>query len=395
VEGYTDVTSLHQSGIENVVASSGTSLTEGQIKLIRRFSQNITILYDGDAAGIKASFRGIDMIVEEGMNVRVVLFPDGEDPDSYARSHTTEELQAYVDKGSQDFITFKSGLLSKEAGDDPVKKSEVVRNIITTISLVPDQLKRLFFIRECSTLLNVGEQMLVNEVNKIRRAKFFKDHKQDEIPIPEPKAPAQVEKIEETDIYQERELIRILLNFGDFNFKIEDSELIIKELDAENDEEQEEDELYNVAEFIVDELSMDKLSFNDSILQKIFDEYAQAIDSDSKPTEQFFINHPDDEVRKTAINLMSEAYELSKNWEEVHKISITMENAPSVVARATISTVYSLKIKKVLAMESAIMEKLKSENPSPEDIELYMRQARTLIEVRNKMNRELGRIILK
>ncbi len=395
VEGYTDVTSLHQSGIENVVASSGTSLTEGQIKLIRRFSQNITILYDGDAAGIKASFRGIDMIVEEGMNVRVVLFPDGEDPDSYARSHTTEELQEYVEKSSQDFITFKSGLLSKEAGDDPVKKSEVVRNIITTISLVPDQLKRLFFIRECSTLLNVGEQMLVNEVNKIRRAKFFKDHKQDEIPIPEPTAPAQVEKVEETDIYQERELIRILLNFGDFNFRIEDSELIIKESEDDKEEEPEEEDLYNVAEFIVDELSMDKLSFNDPVLQKIFDEYAQAIDTESRPSEQFFINHTDDEVRKTAINLLSEAYELSKNWEEVHKISITMENAPSVVARATISSVYSLKIKKVLAMESEIMEKLKSENPSPEDIELYMRQARTLIEVRNKMNRELGRIILK
>jgi DNA primase len=394
VEGYTDVTSLHQSGIENVVASSGTSLTEGQIKLIRRFSQNITILYDGDAAGIKASFRGIDMIVEEGMNVRVVLFPDGEDPDSYARSHTTEELQAYVDKGSQDFITFKSGLLSKEAGDDPVKKSEVVRNIITTISLVPDQLKRLFFIRECSTLLNVGEQMLVNEVNKIRRAKFFKDHKQDEIPIPEPKAPTQVEKIEESDIYQEKEVIRILLNFGHFNFKIEDSELIIKEKEEEN-EEPEEDELYNVAEFIIDELSIDKLKFEDNVLQQIFDEYAQAIETETKPSEKFFINHHDDAIRKTSINMMSEAYELSKNWLDVHKISITLENAPTVIARAAVSSVYSLKIKKVEKMKRDIMEKIKSQSLSEDDIDLYLRQAKGLDEVRNRMNRELGRIVLK
>jgi len=395
VEGYTDVTSLHQSGIENVVASSGTSLTTGQIKLIRRFSQNITILYDGDAAGIKASFRGIDMIVEEGMNVRVVLFPDGEDPDSYARSHTTEELEEYVKKGSQDFITFKSGLLSKEAGDDPVKKSEVVRNIITTIALVPDQLKRLFFIRECSTLLNVGEQMLVNEVNKIRRAKFFKEHKQDDIPIPEPKAPTQVEKVELSDIHQEKEVIRILLNFGTFNFKFEDSELIIKESESKDNEEGEEEELYNVAEFIIDELSIDQLKFNDSVLQQIFDEYAQAIETEAQISEQFFINHTDDNVRKTAIDLLSQAYELSENWEKVHRISITLENAPTVIARATVSSVYSLKIRKVEAMKRELMEKLKSTNLSPEDIELYLRQARTLDEVRNKMNRELGRIVLK
>ncbi len=402
VEGYTDVTSLHQSGIENVVASSGTSLTEGQIKLIRRFSQNITILYDGDAAGIKASFRGIDMIVEEGMNVRVVLFPDGEDPDSYARSHTTEELQEYVGKSSQDFITFKSGLLSKEAGDDPVKKSEVVRNIITTISLVPDQLKRLFFIRECSSLLNVGEQMLVNEVNKIRRAKFFKDHKQDDIPIPEPKAPTQVEKIEETDIHQEKEVIRILLNFGGFNFKIEDSQLIVKDEDSEekdkdsvdNDEEQEE-ELYNVAEFIIDELRIDKLKFNEPVFQQIFDEYAQAIETETKPSEKFFINHNDDAVRKAAINLMSEAYELSKNWLEMHQISITLENASTVIARAAVSSVYSLKIRKVEKMKLDIMEKLKTSDPADEDIELYLRQAKGLDEIRNKMNRQLGRIVLK
>jgi len=340
--------------------------------------------------------------VEEGMNVRVVLFPDGEDPDSYARSHTTEELQEYVDKGSQDFITFKSGLLSKEAGDDPVKKSEVVRNIITTISLVPDQLKRLFFIRECSSLLNVGEQMLVNEVNKIRRAKFFKDHKQDDIPIPEPKAPTQVEKIEETDIHQEKEVIRILLNFGGFNFKIEDSQLIVKEEDSEekekdsaNKDEEQEEELDNVAEFIIDELSLDKLKFNEPVFQQIFDEYAQAIETETKPSEKFFINHNDDAVRKAAINLMSEAYELSKNWLEMHQISITLENASTVIARAAVSSVYSLKIRKVEKMKLDIMEKLKISDPADEDIELYLRQAKGLDEIRNKMNRQLGRIVLK
>ncbi len=394
VEGYTDVTSLHQSGIENVVASSGTSLTTGQIKLIRRFSQNITILYDGDAAGIKASFRGIDMIVEEGMNVRVVLFPDGEDPDSFARSHTNEELLDYVGNSSQDFITFKSGLLSKEAGDDPIKKADVVKNIIGTISLVPDQLKRLFFIRECSTLLNVGEQMLVNEVNKLRRSKFFKDYKQNDIPIPEPKAPTQVLKIEETDIYQEKEVIRIILNFGDFNFKYEDSELIVEDASKDSKEEAEEEELYNVAEFIIDELNIDQLKFNDAVLQKIFDEYVQAIETEAKPSEKFFVNHPEEDVRMMAINLMSEAYELSKRWEEQHKINVTLENAPKVVARATVSSVYSLKIKKVDSMKAKIKEIFSSQNPQGEDLELYMRRWKELDKAQNQMNRALGRIIV-
>jgi len=390
VEGYTDVISLHQSGIENVVASSGTSLTTGQIKLIRRFSQNITILYDGDAAGIKASFRGIDMIVEEGMNVRVVLFPEGEDPDSFARSHSSEELQKYVSESSKDFITFKSELLSREAGDDPVKKSEVVRNIITTIALVPDQLKRLFFIRECSTLLNVGEQMLVNEVNKIRRSKFFKDHKQDAIPIPEPKAPTQVQRVEETDIYQEREVIRILLNFGAFNFKFSESELIVTDPDDDDDGEEE----YNVADFITDELKIDQLKFNDAVLQKIFDEFVQAKETETNASEQFFVNHPDEEVRLAAINMLSEAYELSQLWEEKHKISITLETASRVVARATISSVYSLKVKKVDAMKKEIKEIILNQKPEGEDLELYMRRWKELDEAQNLMNRALGRIIV-
>lgn len=396
VEGYTDVTSMHQSGIENVVASSGTSLTSGQIKLIRRFSQNITILYDGDAAGIKASFRGIDMIVEEGLNVRVVLFPDGEDPDSFARSHTREELVEYLENRSQDFITFKSGLLSKEAGDDPVKKADVVKNIIHTIALVPDQLKRLFFIRECSNLLNVGEQMLVNEVNKIRRAKFFNEHKQDNIPTPEPKSPTQVAKPEETDIHQEKEIIRIILNYGELDFRYEDSQLIAEEEGEKEDaaEESTEDEVYNVAEFIVDELSIDKLKFNDAVLQKIFDEYILALANNTCPSEKFFVNHPEDEVRMLAINLMSEAYELSKRWESMHKISITLENAPEIVARATISSVYSLKIRKVDKMKEEIKKIFKDQNPQGDDLELYMRRWKELDEAQNKMNKALGRIIV-
>ncbi len=396
VEGYTDVTSLHQSGIENVVASSGTSLTEGQIKLIRRFSQNITILYDGDAAGIKASFRGIDMIVEEGMNVRVVLFPDGEDPDSYARSHTSEELEEYVKKGSQDFITFKSGLLSKEAGDDPVKKSDVVRNIITTISLIPDRLKRVFFVRECSNLLNVDEQMLVSELNNIRSAKFFKDHKQDKIPLQEPKAQTQLQKVEETNIYQEREVIRILLMYGKFELSYLASDL--KWEDLEEDDEPIEDKV-NIADFIVDQLNMDKLTFNDSLLQRIFDEYIEANLINATVEENFFNYHKDDEIRSLSTYLIHNnrfvkySEQLSPGW-STFGISVPLELDLEIRSRITISNVYSLKIKKVEAMKKELMDKVQDSNITSTDLTILLGQVKNLDEIRNRMSRELGRVIV-
>ena len=178
VEGYTDMISLYQSGVENVVSSSGTSLTEGQIRLIKRFTPNITILYDGDAAGLKASFRGIDMILQEGMNVRVVLFPEGEDPDSYAKNHTTEELKEYISKNAEDFIRFKTSVLIDEVGDDPIKRADLIKDIVASIAVIPDQIKRSVYTKECSTLLDISEQALINETNKILRQSFSKKSSQ-------------------------------------------------------------------------------------------------------------------------------------------------------------------------------------------------------------------------
>ena len=175
VEGYTDVISLHQKEIENVVASSGTSLTKGQIKLIKRFTPNITVLYDGDEAGIKASFRGIDLILKEGMNVKVVTFPNGEDPDSFARSHTRSELEEYINEHKQDFINFKTSILLKDAQNDPIKRAELIKEVVHTIAIIPDMIVRSVYTQEASKLLNIGEQNLVNELNKIRRINFEKD----------------------------------------------------------------------------------------------------------------------------------------------------------------------------------------------------------------------------
>ena len=176
VEGYADVLSVHQAGIENVVASSGTSLTTEQIKLIGRFTQNVTILYDGDAAGIKASLRGLDMILEEGLNVKVVLFPDGHDPDSYVQKVGTSGFKTYVEKHQKDFILFKTSVLLKDAGNDPIKKAGIIREVVESIARIPDSIKASVFVRECSSILQIEERALISELNKMRLGKIKKDN---------------------------------------------------------------------------------------------------------------------------------------------------------------------------------------------------------------------------
>src|SRR6195952_1806544 len=178
VEGYADVLSVHQAGIENVVASSGTSLTVEQVRLISRFTKNIAILYDGDAAGIKASLRGLDMILEEGLNVKVVLFPDGHDPDSYVRNVGTNAFKTYIEDNKKDFILFKTDILLKDAGDDPIKRAGIIREIVESVAKIPDSIKASVFIKECSYILKIDERALLSELNKMRMAKARKDSQQ-------------------------------------------------------------------------------------------------------------------------------------------------------------------------------------------------------------------------
>ena len=219
VEGYTDVISLHQAGIENVVASSGTSLTHEQIRMILRYTKQVTILYDGDPAGIKASFRGIDMIVEEGMDVKIVLFSDGEDPDSYARNHHPDEVEKFITKHADNFILFKTRMLLGETKGDPIQKAALIKEIVNTISLIPDGISRTLYIKECSALMNVPEQVLMNEVRKLLRNKIKKQIPVVEKPedigwMEDTTAPSQEEIDLMSDEYQERELIRQLLLYG-------------------------------------------------------------------------------------------------------------------------------------------------------------------------------------
>ncbi|HPP93698.1 MAG TPA: DNA primase, partial [Bacteroidales bacterium] len=217
VEGYTDVMSLHEAGIENVVASSGTSLTYEQVRLIKRFTRNITIIYDGDEAGIKASLRGTDIVLEEGMNVKIVLLPDGEDPDSFSRKVTNEELRNYIKNQETDFIRFKTKLLLAETKNDPVKRVALIRDIVNSIAVIPETISRTIYIKECSTMMEVPEAVIYNEVNKLRRQKTFQDRNKypapEDLPVPvaQPSKPAMPP---EGSYHSEREIIRLLLKYG-------------------------------------------------------------------------------------------------------------------------------------------------------------------------------------
>ena len=229
VEGYTDVISLHQADIENVVASSGTALTEDQIKLMRRFTENVTVLYDGDAAGIKAAVRGIDLVLKGGLNVRIVLLPDGEDPDSFSKKMGSTELKKYLKDHTQDFISFKIGLYSKEAARDPIKKAEAIREIVTSIGLIPDPIKRSVYLQETSNLLNIQETVLFTELNKILihdRQKKDEDRKRDEArePAPDIEATPKTEPVNPEEL-QEKEMVRLLLNYADSELE-EDVDLL-------------------------------------------------------------------------------------------------------------------------------------------------------------------------
>lgn len=352
-EGYMDVISMHQAGIENVVASSGTSLTTEQIKLIKRFTPNITILYDGDAAGIKASFRGIDMILEEGMNVHIVLFPDNEDPDSFARVRTGEEVQQFLDTNAQDFINFKANLLLKGTKNDPIAKSQVIEDIISSISLIPNAITRELYVRQCSEMMQMDETTVMNRLNQIRKKQYQNKKKQElqrqELEISESldevqKSQTQKQAIpdsNESKDLKERELVRLLVLYGDKSF--------IFYYKDDNGEDQSVE--CQVAKTIIDELddempmedgSMKPLlnCFENDLYQRIILMYKEKIDNDSLPTETELINHPDKAIRELASDLLSKPYSVSKGWE---KRKIYTKTEEEQLELALVHAVYSFK----------------------------------------------------
>ncbi|MBQ7214176.1 MAG: DNA primase [Bacteroidales bacterium] len=314
VEGYLDVLSMAQSGIENVVASSGTSLTTEQIKLISRFTSNVTVLYDGDAAGIKASLRGIDMILEAGLHVRIVLLPDGEDPDSYAQSHSTAELKAFLAAEEVDFITFKTRLLLSEAQDDPIQRGKLISDIIRSISVIPDAVMRSVYIQECCRTLHVEERMMVAEVDKLRvqaaeqqfqqqrrRVELGREHgissaESEGTPEHDPTGTAvRIQHApDELDI-AEREIIRLMMMYG--------SRQITPEPDSPE---------CSVAEYILGEMEADDLHFERPLYRRIAEEIGERNGRGETTGEQFFVRHREPEVVELAASFFAGKYTLSK-----------------------------------------------------------------------------------
>ena len=385
VEGYTDVISLHQAGIKNVVSSSGTALTVDQIKLISRYTKNVTILYDGDAAGIKASFRGIDMILEHGLNVRVVLFPEGDDPDSFAKQHTKEEITDYLKDHSQDFITYKAEVLLEEAQGDPVQKAKLIKDILQSIALIPDQITRSVMVKTCAERFEMDERSLLHEMDKLRKKESDNKRKQVvDTSMPEPVTPVQIQKRDEkvTFIDQEKDLIRIMLNYGHNEIEVA----------WEDEDGGKQEETIKVVPYIIEQIEMDGLRLREPILSDMYQEFVQWNDKDDIPGPEHFYTHRDPQVSSVAVDLCSSPYNLSENWWEMHNID-TREEKDKLIDSVQ-SAVHSFKMKALDKMIIDSQEQLKETKDDQKLMELMHEQA-GLIKVRQTLANRLGRTILK
>lgn len=379
VEGYTDVISLHQAGIENVVSSSGTALTPDQIRLIKRLTPNVIILYDGDAAGIRASFRGIDLILEQELNVKVLLFPNGEDPDSFAQKHSSEEIKTYIEENATDFIRFKAGVLLEEAKDSPVKKAELIRDIIHSISLIPNIIQRELYIQETSKIMDVREEVLFKELgqNIQRKQKEDREKKQKE----ESSAQMQIVKEEVLSVNSrqviEEELIRLLLQYGDLIVDLKD----------------EQGELYQttVIEEIISQFETNDLRWGSELYQSIFEDIKLGFENEELRTGDFFVKIFDEEKTKIASEAMMEKYSLSENWSKKLNIHIKpKEDNISKDINDTILRYKSIYLEEVIGEYSQI---LMQEDISGEVRNEQLEKIMILTEMRAKIFKALNRVI--
>ena len=367
VEGYLDVISMHQAGIQNVVASSGTSLTTGQIKLIHRFTDNVTLLYDGDKAGIKASIRGIDMLLEEGMNINVVLLPEGEDPDSYAQSHSTEEVEQYIERNKVDFIRFKTNLLLDEVGEDPIKRAGLVGDVVKSIAVVPNDILRSEYIKKCSEMLNVGEPLLVKETAKIRMQRA--DEQQKRHDNAEAQQTEQENSSEANDefkqsiidnytgntlYHKERSIIQFLLKNGDKLLQVPENKVNGSPAFTET-----------VISHLYYSFEDDGIELSHPLYKKIFKEASEHANDMNFCPEKHFISHPDSAISQLTAELCGEKYMLSKFFADQKSDE---RNEMAVMFEQTTRLAVAYKLSIVDEMLKQTMEKLKApetmSNPS-------------------------------
>ncbi len=384
VEGYTDVISLHQAGIGNVVASSGTSLTEDQVRLIKRYSPVVTILYDGDAAGMKASLRGIDLVLKEGLNVKVVTFAEGQDPDSFAKSHTSSEVLEHLTANAKDFLVFKAALLMADCGDDPVKKAAAIHEIVESIALVPDQVLRSLYVQQCSAMLSINEQALLSEMNKVLRKQYRRNIGGDQ-PVPEdymaPELAAPQVQVEDVGTsYQERDMLRLLLTYG--------HERIMAPVVHDDDSVTEEET--SLAELMFELLAMDDILFDEPIFREIYLDYRHTKNIGEDLQISHYLSHENDTWRRTAIDLLAERHVLSPNWKERHKIHVKRESES--LFNALEEAIDILKERRVDRMLVDLDKKLP--DAEYEDQLIILAEKNRIIPIKLKLSKKTGRVIV-
>lgn len=394
VEGYTDVIAMHQAGVENVVASSGTSLTEGQIKLISRYTKNITMLYDGDPAGIRASFRGIDLILQQGLNVKVVLFPDGDDPDSYSKKVSSSELQAYIQSSAKDFIVFKTDMLLSDVQGDPTKRAALITEIVTSIAKIPDSIKRSVYIQECSSLLGIEERVLINEMNRLLRQNSSSRSSQGSPPGPPPEEmylppPIEIPAVQpngaksryQTDA-QEADFIRLLLNFGNYPVRV----------GIQDDNTGEEEEVHiSVAEYLLEELEHDQFELKNEVYQRIVKRYAAHLEKDEFPDIKVFTNNDDISMVETCVQLMTSPYAMSTNWELRH--GIYPETEDMKLDRAVRDCINRLKLNNVMGLIHQVQEQIKA-MPDEDQLMILLHEKKKLDSVKMALSNYFGSSVL-
>lgn len=388
VEGNMDAVMMYQNGVKNVVATSGTALTEQQTTLIRRYTRNVTVLYDGDSAGIKATFKAVNIFLEQGLNVRTVLFPDGEDPDSFARKHTMDEFQSFLKENSQNFIIYKTNLLQKQAANDPIKRADLIRDIVHTISLVPDLLERNTYLQECSSILQTSEEVLAKALKRQLFLNRDKKNKQEatqtditeqlihDTPITEK------QEIElNPDYEQEKAIIEILFKYGEMMTR--------QEVFGDDDTLEYKDVL--TAAYIVCDIVNDDIHFNDALFGKIFELYRQSIyDENAVPEIDLFKSNEDEQIQKLAAELLIGGREISPLWLEKN-ISVPDKESKEVIDRLISDTLLRFKLHKVNAYIKQVNEAIKTTTEPDVMMELLFKHKQFTL-IRNKIAKQLRQV---
>ena len=386
-EGYTDVISMFQSGVENVVSSSGTSLTREQIRLVKRYTKNLTILYDGDAAGIKASFRGIDLILEEGLNVQVVLFPDGEDPDSFAKNHSLTEIQEMISSKKQDFISFKASVLIDGSENDPIQRSKLIREVVQSVALIPDQITRSVYVQEIAKKFEINEKTISNELIKLLRARLTKEQQgarvfQSPEGQPQQQRPIQGEvahKKQPPAFEYELDLIRLMLLFGTREIVLGD--------------ESDEKKKTSVIELIYDELVQDDLKFENPLCKMIFEEFERNLQNQILLSTSYFKNLENQKIVSFVSHLQSSDIELSYNW--VDKYNIVTKSEGDDIYKSVMNSIYNFKYHKVDEVILNIKSRIKSSSGKDEDMLDLLAEQMSYEKIKKSLSDKLGRIIIK